>query len=41
MPATLPRCDLARPSLDAIQAEGMTALLAEVLPRHRFYAQVR
>ncbi len=31
--------DLPRPALDRLQAEGLAALLVEVLPRHPFYAR--
>jgi phenylacetate-CoA ligase len=36
---SLPSSDLPRDELDRIQAEGMAALVAEVLPGHRFYAR--
>jgi phenylacetate-CoA ligase len=39
MPAWRSSADLARPELDRIQAEGLTALLAEILLHHRFYAR--
>jgi phenylacetate-CoA ligase len=39
MPAWRSSADLTRPELDRIQAEGLTALLAEILPHHRFYAR--
>jgi phenylacetate-CoA ligase len=38
MPATAPRADLNRDELTCIQVEGLSQLLAEILPGHRFYA---
>lgn len=35
----LPSSDCSRADLDRIQAEGMHALFAEILPGHRFYAR--
>jgi len=35
----LPPADLPRAALDRQQAEGLSALLAEILPGHRFYAR--
>lgn len=39
MPPAIPRDDLSRADLAALQAAGLSALLAEVLPRNRFYAR--
>jgi phenylacetate-CoA ligase len=39
MIAAAPRDDLPRPELTRLQAERLTALLTEVLPRNRFYAR--
>jgi phenylacetate-CoA ligase len=41
MAAQQPRssADLARPELEHIQCEGLSALLAEILPQHHFYAR--
>src|SRR5262245_20936710 len=38
MPASSLVSDLSRPSLDRLQAAGLAELLAEILPRHPFYA---
>ena len=39
MQAGLPSSDLSRADLDRVRADGLSALLAEVLPRHPFYAR--
>jgi phenylacetate-CoA ligase len=39
MPPAAPRDDLGRDDLSRLQAEALSALLAEVLPHHRFYAR--
>ena len=39
MPAPLPPADLSRAELDRHQADGLAALLAEVIPGHAFYAR--
>jgi phenylacetate-CoA ligase len=39
MQASLPSAPFSRPELDRVQAEGLAALVAEILPRHRFYAR--
>ncbi len=39
MPAWRSSADLARPELERVGAEELTALLAECLPHHRFYAR--
>ena len=39
MQADLPSADLPRAALDRVQAEGLAALLADILPHHRFYSR--
>src|SRR4051812_12071929 len=39
MPAGSFSCDLPRTALDRLQADGLAGLLAEILPRHPFYAR--
>jgi phenylacetate-CoA ligase len=39
VPAGLLSSDLPRPQLDRIQADGLAALLDEILPQHPFYAR--
>src|SRR5262245_25001002 len=39
MIAAAPRDDLPRPELTRLQAERLTALLNEILPRNRFYVR--
>src|SRR4051794_3745046 len=39
MPAVSLASDLSRPALDRLQADGLSELLAEILPGHPFYAR--
>jgi phenylacetate-CoA ligase len=39
MPVGSLLCDLPRAALDRLQADGLSGLLAEILPRHPFYAR--